>query len=122
MFSSVSILNIAASLLLISNSATALALGLPTGSANAKTLPTRDTLPISVNDACKFQHGDSFSAYVVGSGCNDWVCQSATEQRRINLKDWCWALTDSHTGCNIDARCDNGVYSWVCWYGDQFCH
>lgn len=122
MFSPIPILSITASLLLLSNSATALVLERSTESANAGTLLTRSTEPISVNDACKFQHGDSFSAYVVGSGCNDWVCQSATEQRGVDLKNWCWALTDSQTGCNIDARCDNGVYSWVCWFGSDFCN
>jgi len=117
----VSMLGIAASLLLYSNSATALALELPTGSANAKTLSTRQTRPIDVNDACKWEHGASFSAYVVGSGCNDWVCQSATEQRGVDMRKWCWDETDSQDGCGIEARCDGGVYSWVCWYGPENC-
>lgn len=122
MFSSAHILIITASLLLLSNSATALALEQPAGSANAKTLQTRgDTDPISVNDACKFQHGKDFSAYAVGSGCNDWVCQSATEQRGVDFKNWCFALTDRETDCNIEARCGNGIYSWVCWYGSEWC-
>ena len=112
MIAPISLISAIGSLLLLSASATAL----PTESANTKTLQTRDwTQPINVDDACKFQHGNAFSAQTKGNGCNDWVCVRDSERYGVNLQSWCGTV-----GMRIDdsifwaAVCKGGVYGWVC--------
>lgn len=117
MIGHIQLLSTTASLLLLSNTATALALAPLAESANTKALLTRDTDPISVDDACKFQHGSGFSAQTVGNGCNDWVCVRGNERKGVDLKKRCCSIDESWNCCNVDALCSNGVNSWVCWYG-----
>ena len=71
---------IASLLLLLNNSATSLAL--PTESAdNSKDVQCRaEVTPLSVDDACKYEHGSDFSAQAVGTGCNYRVCVRGNEK------------------------------------------
>jgi hypothetical protein len=115
------LLSTTAGLMLLTNAATCLALALPTDSTDTKALETRSTYPVSVVEACITQHGKGFSAQTTGNGCNDWVCVRGNERYGVDIKRWCWGVTDDETPCGTDAFCNNGVFSWVCSYTDEGC-
>lgn len=100
-----------ASLLLLSNSATAL----PPQSANTKTLLTRDTGFIDVNQACIMQYGSGFTAQTIGDGPNDWVCVRGNERKGVDLKRYCCEIRNMATCC--EAYTFGGVYTWWCAWG-----
>lgn len=106
-----------ASILLLTTSATTLALPAEQHSANTPTLHARqdESYPINVNNACKHFYGSSFSAQTKGNGCNDWVCRSGNTGYGVDLTKWC-LLNYADGVCIVDASCSNGVNSWQCNY------
>ena len=102
-------------LLLLSNSATSLALPTESADNNKSLLPRTEVTPLSVNDACKREHGSGFSAQAVGNGCNDWVCVSGNERYGVDLRLWC-ELSVGDATCHTYASCSNGIYDWRCNY------
>jgi hypothetical protein len=101
------IISAIASVALLSNSVTALALP-----EAAKALEIRATSGISVEAACNIFYGTSYSAIATGSGCYDWVCARGNDRFGLDLNEWCQG---AHGGQSY-ASCSNGVYSWVCNY------
>ena len=95
-----------ATIALLSNSATALALPQP-----AKTSEFRGTSSISVQDACVAFYGDQVTAQTIGNGCNDWVCVNNSGTRlSVYMDQWCRLST----GRVAHAECRGGVYDWIC--------
>lgn len=102
--------------LLLSNSATSIALPTDESADNNKSLlPRTEVTPLSVNDACKREHGSGFSAQAVGNGCNDWVCVRGNERYGVDLRLWC-ELSVGDATCHTYASCSNGIYDWRCNY------
>lgn len=105
MFAHSIVLSVIASIAVLSNSATALAIP-----EQAKNLEARGITPIGVERACNFFYGTGSSAQTTGNDCNDWVCVRGNERHGLDLNQWCVIQTFGSTG----ASCSNGVYSWVC--------
>jgi hypothetical protein len=107
--------SLASLLLLLSNSATSLALPAESANNDKDLQPETDVTSLSVNDACKYEHGSDFSAQAVGNGCNDWVCVRGNERYGVDLRLWCEMSVGDGT-CYTYASCSNGIYDWRCNY------
>lgn len=103
------VVNAIATVALLSNSATALAVP---SSSSAKALEARGTYPINVQDARVTFYGNQAKAQTIGNGCNDWVCVRNGERLSLYMPQWCGYLT----GRLAYAECRGGVYDWVCIY------
>lgn len=101
------VLSALASVALLSNPATALAIP---DSESTETLQARAETGISVQAACNIFYGIGFSAVAEGNGCNDWVCVRGRERYGLDLLKWCQGNYGGHSS----AKCPKGVNSWVC--------
>lgn len=106
-------ISIASILLLFNNSATSLTL--PTESAdNSRDVQRRaEVTPLSVNDACKYEHGSDSSARAVGTNCNGWVCVRGNEKYGVDLRLWC-EMSIGDGVCYTYASCSSSIQDWRC--------